>query len=95
MHILRSAVAGTLESSDAYVRIAPYDGQGIELEIESVVLAQYGPAIRRCVLETLAALGISSCRVAIQDRGALDCVLEARVEAAALRAAAPREEEKP
>lgn len=95
MDILRGAVAGTLESSDAYVRIAPGDGQGITLDIESVVLAQYGPAIRRCVLETLESLGVSSCRVAVQDRGALDCVLQARVEAAALRAAAPREEGTP
>ena len=94
MHILRGAVAGTLESSDVYVRIAPGDGQGIELDIESVVLAQYGPAIRACVLETLEALHISSCHVTIQDRGALECVLQARVEAAALRAAKPHEEGK-
>ena len=83
--IVRHAHAGTLESSDVYVELAPRDG-GIELELESAVLAQFGDAIRAAVLETLSEQGIDSAWVRLVDKGALDCVIRARVETAARRA---------
>ena len=83
--IVRHAQAGTLESSDVYVELAPRDG-GIELELESAVLAQFGDEIRAAVLETLAEQGIDSAWVRLVDKGALDCVIRARVETAAQRA---------
>ena len=95
MDILRGAVAGTLESSDAYVRIAPGDGQGITLDIESVVLAQYGPAPPRCLLHPLAPRGAAPCRGGVQAGGRGDGVLQPGGAAAARRAAAPREEGTP
>lgn len=82
--IVRSASAGTLESSDAYVEIEPGDGT-IELRVESVVEAQFGDAIRAAAREVLAGCGIQSARVRIADRGALDCVIRARVETAVRR----------
>ena len=48
--IVKRAAAGTLESSDVFVEIEPGDG-GIEVEIESVVLAQFGDAIRAAALD--------------------------------------------
>ena len=39
MEILKSAAAGTLESSDAMVTVEPGDG-GIELELSSSVMNQ-------------------------------------------------------
>ena len=39
------------------------------------------------VLETLERLEVTSARVTVVDKGALDCTLKARVEAAALRGA--------
>ena len=83
--IARHAHAGTLESSDVYVELAPKDG-GIELELESAVLAQFGDEIRAAVLETLSEQGIDSAWVRLVDKGALDCVIRARVETAARRA---------
>ena len=83
--IERHAHAGTLESSDVYVEIAPRDG-GIELELESAVLAQFGDEIRAAVLETLFEQGVDSAWVRLVDKGALDCVIRARVETAARRA---------
>ena len=83
--IVRHAHAGTLESSDVYVELAPRDG-GIELELESAVLAQFGDEIRAAVLETLSEQGIDSAWVRLVDKGALDCVIRARVETAAQRA---------
>lgn len=84
MDIKRCAAAGTMESSDAYVEIEPGDA-GIELRLESAVEAQFGDAIRAAVQEVLAELGVENARVHVVDRGALDCVIRARVETAILR----------
>ena len=51
MVIEKSAMAGTLESSDAQVTVEP--AEGLSLSIESSVLNQYGRQIRATVLETL------------------------------------------
>ena len=83
--IVRHAHAGTLESSDVYVELAPGD-EGIELELESPVLGQFGDAIRAAVLDTLREQEIDRAWVRVVDRGALDCVIRARVETAAQRA---------
>ena len=82
--IVRVASAGTLESSDVYVEIEPWD-QGIDLRLESVVKGQFGGAIERAVRETLAACGVERARITVSDRGALECVLRARVETAVTR----------
>ena len=82
------AHAGTLESSDAYVEIAPRDdGQkGIELELESPVFMQFGDEIRTAVMQVIEGMGLESAWVRVVDRGALDCVIRARVETAVKRA---------
>ena len=82
--ILRSASAGTLESSDVYVEIAPA-ASGIEIDLKSVVQAQFGDEILAVVREVLSECGVENARVSIQDRGALDCVIRARVETAIYR----------
>jgi len=84
MEIKKPAVAGTLESSDAMVTVEPSDG-GIEFELDSVVMHQYGAAIRKTVMETLERLGVTNGRVTVVDKGALDCTLKARVECAVYR----------
>ena len=84
MEILRSASAGTMESSDAYVEIEP-GKTGVQLELESVVIGQFGDAIRSTVREVLAELGVENANVRVVDRGALECVIRARVETAVLR----------
>ena len=83
MDIIKKASAGTLESSDVYVEIEP--GQGIQLELESVVEQQFGDSIRALVQEVLAEYGVENARLHIADRGALDCVIRARVETAVMR----------
>jgi citrate lyase subunit beta/citryl-CoA lyase len=60
---------------------------GIQLEIDSIVKQQFGAAIEQVVRETLAQLGVTRANVVVDDKGALECVLKARVQAAALRAA--------
>ena len=82
MTIEKSAVAGTLESSDALVTVEPGEG-GIALDITSSVMNQYGRQIRETVLETLERLEVTDAKVTVVDKGALDCTLKARVEFAA------------
>lgn len=83
--ILRRAVAGTLESSDVYVELEPNDS-GLVIDIDSVVLNQFGEEIRRAVSEVLEAHQVRNARISLMDRGALDCVIRARVETAVARA---------
>ncbi|HAU6886038.1 TPA: [citrate (pro-3S)-lyase] ligase [Salmonella enterica subsp. enterica serovar Ball] len=79
--------AGTLASSDVMIRIGPSSEPGIRLELESLVKQQFGAAIEQVVRETLAKLGVERALVSVDDKGALECILRARVQAAALRAA--------
>ena len=84
MEITKIASAGTMESSDVYVEIEP-GTNGIQLELESVVANQFGEAIRSVVQEVLGELGVTGANVRVIDRGALECVIRARVETAVLR----------
>ena len=82
--ILYPASAGTLESSDVFVEIAPAES-GIEIDLNSVVQAQFGEEILAVVREVLTECGVENANLRIQDRGALDCVIRARVETAVNR----------
>lgn len=84
MDVKKPAVAGTLESSDAQVTIEPGEGK-IELALQSSVMNQYGRQIKATILETLERLQVSSAKVTVVDKGALDCTLKARVECAVFR----------
>lgn len=84
MGIKNVAMAGTLESSDVQVTVEPGDN-GIELTLTSSVMNQYGRQIKATILETLERLGVSSARVTVVDKGALECTLKARVECAVFR----------
>lgn len=95
MKIVRNGQAGTLESGDVMVIVSPPSpgaGAQLELELHSIVEEQYGGQIRQVVSETMSELGVTRARITIQDRGALDYCIRARVEAAAHRAAAGDEE---
>lgn len=86
MEIKKPAVAGTMESSDCMVTIRP--GQdGIHIDLQSDVEMMFGKSIRATVCATLEELGVKDADVSILDRGALDCVIRARVQCAACRAA--------
>ncbi len=84
MSIKKCASAGTMESSDVYVEIKPCD-EGIKIELESVVEKQFGEKIKEVVNDVLNGTGIENADVRIVDRGALECVIRARVETAILR----------
>ena len=61
-------------------------GEGLEVELQSSVEAQFGRQIRELIKETLEGLGVKDAHVQAVDKGALDCTIRARVTAAAVRA---------
>ena len=84
MTIMREAMAGTLESNDVLVRVSP--ATTTQIDIDSIVLPQFGDQIRRAVLEVLSHMEVSAAAISLQDKGAIECTLKARVETALLRA---------
>lgn len=85
--LTKAAQAGTLESGDAVVTVAPASpGSGIAIAIESLVLLQYGESIRQTVLSVLQQYGVSDVQLKVVDRGALEYALTARTKAAVERA---------
>ena len=64
----------------------------IDLVLESTVIHQYGNQIRHVVLDTLKSLGVQNVKIKIVDKGALDCTIRARVEAAVYRSAGQSEQ---
>ena len=80
------AHAGTLESSDVFVRVVPIESAEIEIELESSVYEIYADAIVQTIQESAKALDARGMKLIVQDKGALDYVIKARVQAAILRA---------
>ncbi len=87
MEIKKAAMAGTLESSDITVIVEPNPEKEVFIKLKSDVEKQFGDQIRKVILDTLKELKVHSAIVRADDKGALDCVIKARVETAALRAA--------
>ena len=84
MIIEKSAVAGTLESSDAQITVEPAQDE-LKVSVSSTVMNQYGRQIRECAYKTLKELGVETGRIFIVDKGALECTLKARIECAVYR----------
>ena len=85
--IAKIGQAGTLESNDILITVAPADeGTGVCIELNSIVLAQYGRQIRQTLEHIAAEQGIRDVYIKANDRGALDCTIRARALAAFVRA---------
>jgi citrate lyase subunit gamma (acyl carrier protein) len=91
MKITKEAIAGTLESSDLLVKVAPSRTGTLEIVVRSEVIKQFGKQIRRVINETLSKLQVSEGTVVVEDKGALDYAIRARVQAAVLRGASSEE----
>lgn len=86
MKIVQEALAGTFESSDLLVKVLPAEAE-LNVVLNSEVMQQFGAQIRRVIDETLASMHITEGLIIVDDKGALDCVIRARVQSAVLRAA--------
>ena len=80
-----SAVAGTLESNDILITISSTGGSANSVNLSSIVINQFGPAIRAVIDQCLEASGLSGVEVTVQDKGALECTIRARMETAIAR----------
>ncbi|MCG0737114.1 citrate lyase acyl carrier protein [Lactiplantibacillus plantarum] len=85
MEIKTTAVAGTLESSDIQIMLMAGDN-GIQIDLESDVIKQFGAQIKHVITTTLQQLNIDNVKVRAVDKGALDYVIKARTITAAQRA---------
>lgn len=68
--------------SDCFVTLELTDSGGLQIELNSKVGKLYGDAIMKLCKDELTFFGIEHARVRIEDRGSLDFVLAARIEAA-------------
>ena len=84
MKIEKPAIAGTLESSDCMVTVEPGNWT-IAMNLESAVMNQFWEQIQKVVKETLERLQVDDVNIRIVDKGALDCTIKARIEAAVYR----------
>lgn len=82
--IVKTGRAGSLESNDLIVEIEPADD--LIIEIKSVVEDIFKDQIENVVRKTLKDLNIDKAKIRIDDRGALDFTISARVETAVKRA---------
>ena len=84
-----SAVAGTLESNDILITISStassIGGSANSVSLSSIVINQFGPAIRAVIDQCLEKSGLSGVEVTVQDKGALECTIKARMETAIAR----------
>lgn len=85
VEIMKSVSAGSLESSDVLVTLGPAQNGGLDIVVNSIVEKQFGRRIKMVAEELLESSGIDSGLVNIQDRGALECTLRARIETAISR----------
>lgn len=89
MLIEKTGQAGTIESNDAFIIISPVkQGDGITIELESPTMQQYGHQIKAVIREALQRYQITDARVVVNDKGALDCTIRARINTAIERAMA-------
>ncbi|EOT31307.1 citrate lyase acyl carrier protein [Enterococcus durans] len=94
MEINKSAIAGTLESSDVQIMISP-NTEGIEIDLDSQVIEQFGKQIKKVIYDTLAVYQIKNVKLKVVDKGALDCVIVARLKTAIHRSLGIQNQETP
>jgi len=86
MEIKQPTVVGTLESGDIQISVFPNPGNGLEIELQSVVKAQFGDSILATMNEVLNDFGIKDALISAVDKGALEWVIRARMQAVCCRA---------
>ena len=84
MEIKETASAGAIEKCDCLVTVSKGEGD-IKINLSSKVLYQYGDSIRNTILQTLKKLDVNDVTVDVEDMGAFEYVIVARLEAAIYR----------
>ena len=87
LELKKQAVAGTLESSDIQITMGPNPGRGIDITLDSVVKMQFGDSILTTVSCVLEEFKITEAQITLNDKGAIDAVIRARMQTVICRAA--------
>ena len=83
--IKKATVGKEKQNADCVITIEP-GKKGIELDFTSLVGVQYGDDMKNTINEMLREYKIEDAKISVVDRGAIDCVLRARLEAVIKRA---------
>lgn len=78
--ISKAVKAGSLESNDLMIMIEPSDK--LDITLNSVVKEQYGDKILKAINEVLDEEGVTKANIVIEDKGALDFTIRARMRTA-------------
>lgn len=78
MVLSKPSRAGSLESNDIYIMLIPNE-EGLELDIDSKVMKQFGKRIKEVILSCLKEHNVTACKVIAKDSGALDFTIQARI----------------
>ena len=75
-----------MESNDIMITVSPSRLEGKHtIAVESIVMRQFGPAIIAAIEDSLKQSDVGFVHIDAKDRGALECTIKARMEAALLR----------
>ncbi len=92
MRIIQKAQAGSFESSDILILAEPNsEGEGRKIELESGVYKQYAQQILDLIHEQLDLFKINNIHLKINDKGAIQPVIRARMQTVLLRALGKQE----
>ena len=87
--IKQQVTIGFDETNDALVTVSPAQaGSGVSVELISPVKRQYGEHIYNLILSTVKELEYTDLHIAVQDKGAWDYALKARIATALERGSA-------
>lgn len=87
MEIKREAQAGSFESSDILILAEPVKvGEGRKIELDSGVHLQYGDRILALINSILDNYEINDIHLIVNDKGAIEAVISARMETVLQRA---------
>lgn len=74
---MKIGVAGSLESNDVLVTVK--EGAGINISVKSIVYDFFKNQIEKVIKDTLTELNIENISVSVEDKGALDYTIKARL----------------
>ena len=74
---MKIGVAGSLESNDVLVTVK--EGAGINISVKSIVYDFFKNQIEKVIKDTLRELNIENISVSVEDKGALDYTIKARL----------------
>ena len=77
-HLVKAATAGFDEKNDVLVTVEP-SAAGIEVELTSKVMRQYGEHIKEFITATVKEAGFDGVKVIAADKAAWDYTIKARV----------------